>query len=282
MKVLFCTDGSEISFNALKNFAIWQKDATVDVFCSIDYSFLPDTFALEIAEFETSCANIASAIFNITEEEIKNLGLNFGRNIQYCGETVMGILDTAKENQYDLILLGSNGKKGVQKWLGSVSSDVINHSENSVYVSKHINNGKKILFATDGTPTSKPALDDAIKFINPEGKEIYVCVVLENPNLLFLEGSIDSNWLMKINEIQQRYAEDILSEVRNKLSEYNLNAKEYSVLSGIPAEKIAEYAKEKDADLIVLGSRPKKGFLQTSVSKRVAEISKSDIVIFKK
>ena len=282
MRVLFCTDGSELSFNALKNFAIWQKDATVDVFCSIDYSFLPDTFALEIAEFEVSCANIASAIFNITEEEITNLGLNFGKNIQYCGETVSGILDTARENQYDLILLGSNGKKGVQKWLGSVSSDVINHSKNSVYISKHANEGQKVLFATDGTLTSKPALDDAVKFLNLEGKEIYVCIVLENPNLLFLEGSIDTNWLMKINEIQQRYAEDILSEFKNTLSANNLKAKEYSVLSGIPAEKIAEYAKEKGADLIILGSRSKKGFLQTSVSKRVAELAKSDTVIFRK
>ena len=282
MKALFCTDGSKISFNALKNFAHWGREVVVDVFCSVDYSFLPSTFALEIEEFETSCSMIAGNILQEAREEIHELGMTFGRQIQYCGETVTGILDTAKRGGYELILMGSNGKKGLQRWLGSVSRDVINHAETSVYISKNENQAKKILFATDGTSNSKLAVSDAIKYINLNDKEIHACVVLENPNLLFLEGAIDTNWLMRINEVQKKFADDILSDFKKNLSEYGLTPKDCVVLEGIPAEKITDYAKQNEIDLIVSGTRTgRKSFLETSVSKRIAEITTSDVVIFR-
>ena len=282
MKILFCTDGSEISFNALKNFANIQPNAEVDIFCSVDYSFLPDTYALEIATFENTCSQIASDIIINAKETAEDAGLKFGKSIKYCGETVAGILDTAKFGNYDLILMGSNGKKGVQRWLGSVSRDVINHSETSVYISRHKNEGKKILFATDGSSNSKLALKEAIKFLDLKDKDIYACIVLENPNLLFLEGTIDTNWLMKINELQRKYANDILEEFNETLKQYELCVKEEESLDGTPAVKIEDFAKEKGIDLIILGTRKgKKGFLQTSVSKRVTELTESDVIIFR-
>ena len=39
MKILFCTDGSKISFNALHNISCWIKDAIIDTICIIDWSF---------------------------------------------------------------------------------------------------------------------------------------------------------------------------------------------------------------------------------------------------
>ena len=93
MKVLFCTDGSDISFSALHNFSKWQRESVVDVICAIDWSFMPETFSIEISEFENSCSNIAAGILEKAEDEIENLGLEFGDKIQYCGETVLGILE---------------------------------------------------------------------------------------------------------------------------------------------------------------------------------------------
>ena len=58
MRILFCTDGSRISFNALNNFAKWSKGAIVDVICVIDWSFLPDEVSIQEDGFATSCANI--------------------------------------------------------------------------------------------------------------------------------------------------------------------------------------------------------------------------------
>lgn len=48
---LFCTDGSKISYNAIQNFYHWMKDFTVDILCAIDWSFLPDSVAVEDSDF---------------------------------------------------------------------------------------------------------------------------------------------------------------------------------------------------------------------------------------
>ena len=51
MRVLFCTDGSKISFNTLKNISGWVKNAEIDTICVIDWSFLPDEISIEEENF---------------------------------------------------------------------------------------------------------------------------------------------------------------------------------------------------------------------------------------
>ena len=67
MNVLFCTDGSEISFRALRNFSKWARNAEIDAICVVDWSFLPDSVAIEDSRFETSCANVAGSILEKVE-----------------------------------------------------------------------------------------------------------------------------------------------------------------------------------------------------------------------
>ena len=54
MRILFCTDGSKISFNALKNISRWVKNAFVDTICVIDWSFLPSEINIEDKNFTYS------------------------------------------------------------------------------------------------------------------------------------------------------------------------------------------------------------------------------------
>lgn len=79
MKVLFCTDGSKISFNALRNFSGWDKEAVIDVICVIDWSFLPDEVSVEEDGFANSCANVADSILDYAQNEIEKHNLIFGK-----------------------------------------------------------------------------------------------------------------------------------------------------------------------------------------------------------
>ena len=280
MKILFCTDGSKISFNAIKNFSGWVNDAIVDAICVVDWGFMNEGLSLDDNSFVYSCSNIAKRILDESENQIKNLGLKFGQKINHCGSAIESILEQAEKDDYDLILMGSHGKKGLQKWLGSVSQEIINSSNISNYIAKKENNKKKLLITTDGTKCSTEIIRKIITSLKLEDKEIYICMVNEDPNLLFLEGTLDTNWLLDIQKQQQMIASHAVQDIQTILSEFNVQVTQTTILTGIPAQKIINFTKEQEIDLIIMGSRNKSRldkFLTGSVSKRVLENVNADI-----
>lgn len=286
MKILFCTDGSQISYNALYNFSHWIKkeETTVDAICVIDWSFLPDETVIEGTEFVNSCRNVADGILEYTEKEIKSIGFIMGQKIKLCGAAIESILDQLESEKYDLVVLGSHGKKGIQIWLGSVSREVLEASQIPTYISKNPNNSKNILFATDGSKDSLDAAERAVNMLNLQDKNIYACTVTENPDLLFLEGTLDANWMMAIRTQQQIYSDNAIKTILALFDKYKIDVTQSRILEGIPAQSIINYAKEENIDLIVTGSKIKtkmQRFLMDSVSKRVVENTKSDVFVIK-
>lgn len=284
MKVLFCTDGSKISYNALHNFSKWAKNVIMDTICVIDWSFLPDNVIVEADGFNNTCANIADDILTFTKKEIEANGILCGETIKQCGSAVESIIEQSTKEKYDLILMGSHGKKGIQKWLGSVSREIAYSEGLSTYISKKENSGRKILFATDGTDSANLAITRALADLNLEDKEIYLCTVNETADMLFLNGTLDSNWILAIEEQQQKFSQKTLQNLIERFKHKGLFVSEGVVLSGNPAQKILDYAAAKEADLIVTGSRGKtkmQDFLLGSVSKKILENSQSDVLIVK-
>lgn len=280
MKILFCTDGSKISFNALKNIAYWIKQATIDTICVIDWNILPAEITIDEENFSFSCANVADTILDYAEEEIKNLGLQLGNRIKNCGSAIESILEQSEKEKYDLILMGSHGKKGIQKWLGSVSQEIINSSKISDYIAKKENNKKKVLFTTDGTECSLSVIGEITSDIELSDKEVHICMVNEDPNLLFLEGTLDTNWLLDIQKQQYMYASNAIESIKKIIESRGIEVNQSTILTGIPAQEIINYAKNNEIDLIILGSRNKSKmdrFLMGSVSKRILENVVSDI-----
>lgn len=280
MKILFCTDGSKISFNALKNIAYWIKQATIDTICVIDWNILPAEITIDEENFSFSCANVADTILDYAEEEIKNLGLQLGNRIKNCGSAIESILEQSEKEKYDLILMGSHGKKGIQKWLGSVSQEIINSSKISDYIAKKENNKKKVLFTTDGTECSLSVIGEIISDIELSDKEVHICMVNEDPNLLFLEGTLDTNWLLDIQKQQYMYASNAIESIKKIIESRGIEVNQSTILTGIPAQEIINYAQNNEIDLIILGSRNKSKmdrFLMGSVSKRILENVVSDI-----
>ena len=284
MKVLFCTDGSKISFNAIKNFANWSPNSTVDTICVIDWSFLPEEINLEATGFAVGCANIADNILNYAQDEIIKSGLVVGERIKHCGGAVDAIIDRIKTGEYDVVVLGSHGKKGLQKWLGSVSRDVTENNITSSYVAKYSNSGRRLLITIDGYKGATEAIENMLDKINFADKEIYICMVNEDPNFLFLDGTIDTNWLMQIEKNQEEYAAKKLKKIHSFLENKGIEPTESAILVGIPTQEILNYAKTKEIDLIITGTREKKKmdkFLSGSVSQRVLENSHADVMIVK-
>lgn len=282
MNVLFCTDGSKISYNSIINFSSWVKDFSLDILSVVDWSCLPDSVSIENSEFASQCSTSANVILDYAETYLKEMGLNVAQKIKICGEAVDTILDLVDSGKYDFVVLGSHGKKGIQKWLGSVSQEVASSANISSYISKNINNRKKVLFAVDNSELSAKVVLNSLNFINLEDKEIYLATVYEVPDYLFLEGNVDSTWILEIEKKQEQASRLLLNSFEKSFIEKGFEVKDKLIFRGVPSQEIINFSNKKDIDLVVTGIRTRKHlskFLLGSVSKRILENVKSDVLI---
>lgn len=282
MNVLFCTDGSKISYNSIINFSSWVKDFSLDILSVVDWSCLPDSISIENSEFASQCSTSANVILDYAETYLKEMGLNVAQKIKICGEAVDTILDLVDSGKYDFVVLGSHGKKGIQKWLGSVSQEVASSANISSYISKNINNRKKVLFAVDNSELSAKVVLNSLNFLNLEDKEIYIATVYEIPDYLFLEGNVDSTWILEIEKKQEQASRLLLNSFEKSFIEKGFEVKNKLIFRGVPSQEIINFSNKKDIDLVVTGIRTRKHlskFLLGSVSKRILENVKSDVLI---
>lgn len=282
MNVLFCTDGSKISYNSIINFSSWVKDFSLDILSVVDWSCLPDSISIENSEFASQCSTSANVILDYAETYLKEMGLNVAQKIKICGEAVDTILDLVDSGKYDFVVLGSHGKKGIQKWLGSVSQEVASSANISSYISKNINNREKVLFAVDNSELSAKVVLNSLNFLNLEDKEIYLATVYEVPDYLFLEGNVDSTWILEIEKKQEQASRLLLNSFEKSFIEKSFEVKNKLIFRGVPSQEIINFSNKKDIDLVVTGIRTRKHlskFLLGSVSKRILENVKSDVLI---
>lgn len=282
MNVLFCTDGSKISYNSIINFSSWVKDFSLDILSVVDWSCLPDSVSIENSEFASQCSTSANVILDYAETYLKEMGLNVAQKIKICGEAVDTILDLVDSGKYDFVVLGSHGKKGIQKWLGSVSQEVASSANISSYISKNINNRKKVLFAVDNSELSAKVVLNSLNFLNLEDKEIYLATVYEIPDYLFLEGNVDSTWILEIEKKQEQASRLLLNSFEKSFIEKSFEVKDKLIFRGVPSQEIINFSNKEDIDLVVTGIRTRKHlskFLLGSVSKRILENVKSDVLI---
>ncbi len=282
MNILFCTDGSKISYNSIINFSSWVKDFSLDILSVVDWSCLPDSVSIENSEFASQCSTSANVILDYAETYLKEMGLNVAQKIKICGEAVDTILDLVDSGKYDFVVLGSHGKKGIQKWLGSVSQEVASSANISSYISKNINNRKKVLFAVDNSELSAKVVLNSLNFLNLEDKEIYLATVYEVPDYLFLEGNVDSTWILEIEKKQEQASRLLLNSFEKFFIEKSFEVKDKLIFRGVPSQEIINFSNKKDIDLVVTGIRTRKHlskFLLGSVSKRILENVKSDVLI---
>jgi len=145
MKIILATDGTkygEAAGDMLAKLNLAERDS-VKVITVVDMAFplsidiyggyLPDTTELETAARENAAKVIDAA-------KTKLHGIFAGKGVDITSDILFGspesrVVETAEEDNADLIVIGSHGYKQWERLLlGSVSSSVVHHAPCSVLV----------------------------------------------------------------------------------------------------------------------------------------------------
>ncbi len=149
---------------------------------------------------------------------------------QVVGSVTHSIVEHSK--LADLLVMGRGGEHG--EWLnglmGSTTEAVVRHAQCPVLVTEREEAGlQRILVAYDGSDHSRSALQFATNMAEAWGVPFEVLMVGK-------EGSAA-----------------VAKEAKSYLEAHELEI-EYTLLEGDPREVILDYAKEREADLIVMGA----------------------------
>ncbi len=152
---------------------------------------------------------------------------------------------------------------------------------------------QRILYATDLSEHARHAFDYAVMLAHRFGAEIIVLHVLEDPSPFawsLVEETLGSERFLEIKALRKTRAATLIRERLQRLCEEAKDryrdcpfvVKEIFVKTGHPVDQILRLAEEKDADLIVMGSRGQSvlaDITMGSTSRRVLRRCKRPVLI---
>ncbi|MBI4838920.1 MAG: universal stress protein [Nitrospirae bacterium] len=211
-----------------------------------EFGIAPEQLEKRLKEGEKACVQAKTM-----------LNSEFGIDVQslLCeGDPPTVIVDIAKEKKADLIMLGTYGRKGLNRLLmGSVTSQVLVNSPVDVLVVKKpctecTGEYKSILVPFDGSAPSQKALNRACLLAKTDNAELQILYVIpryEEMVEFFKSSSIKNSLLLE--------AQKIIGTAKGIASELGVSVKD-EIQEGNAAEKIVETSNKLNNDLIVMGS----------------------------
>jgi len=136
----------------------------------------------------------------------------------------------------------------------------------------------RILVATDGSAMNRAAVEEALRIGRACGSPVHAVYVADPGTLESgpADMMVGDTW-----DIVQREGEEALARVREMARGVLL---ETVLLEGKPAEEIVKYAKEKETDLIVIGTQGKRGIqrlLLGSVAEDIIRTAPCKVLVVK-
>ena len=246
-------DDSQASKAAMIEASNWVKRHGGNVvlvhavyFDSEEFGIAPTQLDQRLKHGEKVCLETKKMIADEFNIEVKSL---------LCeGEPPEVILSMAREKKADLIVLGTYGRKGLNRLLmGSVTSQVIVNSPVDVLVIKKkcsecTGTYRSILVSYDGSDFSKNALARACKLSQDDGAEVSVLYVI--PRYEEMIGFLRTESIKK-SLLQE--ARKILEGAKELASKNGVTVKT-EIREGHAADKILETAADLKNDLIIIGS----------------------------
>lgn len=257
---------------------------------SFSQHFKSKVILLYVVEYSLKTDPTPGELVHRGSEKIKKLrqelidnGVEVEDTIVEIGEPHKEIVDIATENNVSGIVMDGSGKSVVERiFIGSTMEKVIQSSVKPVL---SVRTGKeesfnKIMVPVDFSVSSSRAMDNAIKMARIYQSKIEVIHILDDiPSSIF-------TGVEERNKAIQEKEEEAKEQMENFLKPFELSNIEYntSFLIGKPASEIVEQAREKNVDLIIMGSRGESvfhAFFLGSVATKVLRSAMCSVLLVK-
>lgn len=260
--------------------AVDRSEASAAVLREVAARPWPGGTRLEVVHVVTT--QPAGDLVERATADLRARGLD-SSGVSLAGDPKRAILERAAETLAGFIFVGSQGASALARFLtGSVASAMVRYAPCSVEIVRPRANKpagvRRILLATDGSPSSERAAQSISERPWPQDTRIEVLSVVElsiGAAQAWLEPPyVDSQQLeAQRAEAMQRAQNAVAAAVQILSKTFPSVTESISVLVDGPKAVIADQADQTGADLIVVGSHGHRGierFMLGSVSEGVA------------
>lgn len=284
-RLLLATDSSEFSEGAIREAVRLAKR------CGSKLT------AIRVIETNPEFGSTAPAVLEKMEKEArqhlgdvqaraKKEGVDCEIALHEGEDSYKYIVDEAAAKKSTMIIMGRRGRKGFRRLvMGSTTSWTIGHAPCSVMVVPRAAQVefKSIVVATDGSQYSAAAASEAIGIAKRNDAKLTILAVV--PADIAMPTDVDFAALQreKIADQEMLAAEKNAKAVKEAAQKAGVEAQAF-VMSGKPADAIMELARDKSADLVVVGSHGRTGLdrlLMGSVAERVIVLANCAVLVVK-
>jgi nucleotide-binding universal stress UspA family protein len=202
------------------------------------------------------------------------------------GRPASAIIEDARDFAADLLIVGSRGHGPIASLdLGSVSAEVVDHAPSPVLVARH-ETLSRVVVATDDSPSARAAERVVAGWPIFDGLPIDVVSVADAVRPwtsgiapMFQRQALDA--YTQDLQAAVEAAERIASETTGRLRDAGRDA-DATVGRGDPAAEIIAFAEQRQADLIILGSRGRSALAEIvlgSVARNVLAGSGASVLV---
>ena len=229
-------------------------------------------------DFTEALQSAAAARLGEVCDRVRNAGVEVSSDLR-LGLPSQAILEAAKEDQSDLLVIGTRGLTGVSHLLlGSTAARVVQHASCpvlSVHPGDHEQHRRirTVLVPTDFSRDAELATVAATRMLghDVEGARVVLLNAYHLPFEYTAYGTIPTS--VDYTRDVEGAAQEKLTEIAADLSERGL-AVETKAIEGYPPEVIVDEAERSGADLIAMGTHGRTGLAHLflgSTAERVVQ-----------
>ena len=187
------------------------------------------------------------------------------------------ILRYVTEQDIDLIVMGTHGRTGVERYLlGSVTEKVVRLSDVPVVTVREEHDGEvtypytDILVPTDGSEASEAAIGPAVDIASTYDARLHALSVIDT-----MAMGVDIRTGAVLEALEES-AQSAVQTIEERATQASVSAVETAIEHGSPYRGIRSYVDEYDIDLVVMGTHGRRGierYLLGSVAEKTVRTS---------